>query len=228
MEPMASGGDLSCLHVVVPLRTVSGGKLRLGEALDPEERETLIVGMLRHELTALGTWRRATAVHVVSPDPRVPPIVEAAGARAIRQHGEGLNAGIVQARAITVALGATALLVLPGDLPLMDVAALDRLLDATDAALAAGGGGPVVALVPADARGGTNGLLCSPPGVIEPCFGPSSLECHLLAARKAGASVQLVVDAVLGFDLDTPEDLDRLDLGRLTELEALGSAVLAV
>ena len=90
--------------------------------------------------------------------------------------------------------GATAILILPADLPLLDVPALDRLLDAADAAMAAGSGAPLVVIAPADARDGTNGLLLSPPGVIEPHFGPGSLEAHLRAARDAGATVQLVVD----------------------------------
>jgi 2-phospho-L-lactate guanylyltransferase (CobY/MobA/RfbA family) len=52
-------------------------------------------------------------------------------------------------------------------------------------------------------RSGTNGL-CSPTDAIAPGFGPASLERHLRAAEAAGASTQLVVDAALGFDLDTP------------------------
>ena len=69
---------------------------------------------------------------------------------------------------------------------------------------------------------GTNALLLSPPDVIEPQFGDASLEAHLRAAAEADASVQLVIDPALGFDLDTPDDLERLDLGRMLELEQLG------
>ena len=82
---------------------------------------------------------------------------------------------------------------------MLDVPALDRLLDAADAALAAGTGAPLVVIAPADARDGTNALLLCPPGIIEPHFGPGSLEAHLRAARDAGATVQLVVDPVVGF-----------------------------
>ncbi|MGH2467651.1 MAG: 2-phospho-L-lactate guanylyltransferase [Candidatus Limnocylindrales bacterium] len=222
---MASGADLSALHVVVPIRSLSGGKVRLGAAVDAEERTALIVGMLRHTLAVLATWPDATAVSVISPDPAVATIARAAGARALHQEDGGLNAAIRAARAAVGAAGATALLVLPGDLPLLELPALDRLRDAADAALAAGHGRSVVALAPADAGDGTNALLCSPIGAIDPCFGPHSLERHLMAARAAGASVQVVVDQGLGFDLDTPADLDQLDPRRLAELEALGAEV---
>ena len=217
-------GDLSRLHVVIPLRTLAGGKARLGEALDAEEREALIAGMLRHELGVVGAWSGARTIDVVTADPLLVPLVAELGARPLLQIGEGLNEAVRQARAVALADGATALLVLPGDLPLLDSTALERLLDAADAALAAGAGGPLVVLAPADARDGTNALLLSPPTVIEPAFGPGSLERHARAARDAGASLQLVVDPALGFDLDTPEDVARLDPQRLAELEALGAA----
>ncbi len=227
VEPTAAAearADLSALHVVVPLRTLAGGKARLGEALDAEERLELVAGMLRQELAVLAAWDGAVAVHVVSPDPAVMPLARAGGARPLLQAGEGLNEGLRQARALTLAEGATALLVLPGDLPLLDEAALVRLLEAADAALAAGSGRPFVVLAPADARDGTNALLLAPPDVIEPSFGPGSLERHVRAARDAGASLQLVVDPALGFDLDTPQDIDRLDPERLALLEELGAA----
>ena len=110
---------------------------------------------------------------------------------------------------------------------MLDVPALDRLLDGADAAMAAGTGAPLAVIAAADARDGTNALLLSPPDIIEPHFGPGSLEAHLRAARDANATVQLVVDPVVGFDLDTPADLVRLDPARLAELEALGAASVA-
>ena len=107
--------------------------------------------------------------------------------------------------------GATAVLYLPADLPQVTTEALDGLLDAADAALAAGSGRPIVVVAPADARVGTNALLVAPVDTIDPLFGEASLEAHVRAAALADASVQLVHDPALGFDLDTPDDLERLE-----------------
>jgi 2-phospho-L-lactate guanylyltransferase len=93
---------------------------------------------------------------------------------------------------------------------------------AADAALAASRGQPLVAVAPSDARSGTNALLLHPPGAIDPCFGPASFEAHLRAAARVDAAVQVVSDPGLGFDLDTPDDIERLDGARLADLMALG------
>ena len=225
--PDAAHADLSRLHVVVPIRALGGGKRRLSPVLDENEREALVIGLLRRTLAVLAACRGVAAVHVVSPDPAVAAIARAGGAHPLSQATSGLNEGIAAARAAAQALGATALLVIPGDLPLLEAEVLEALTDAADAAIAAGSGHAVVVIAPADARTGTNALLLSPPDAIEPGFGPGSLERHLREAEAAGASTQLVVDPALGFDLDTPADLALLEPARLAELMALGTAATA-
>ncbi len=215
---------LEPIHVVLPMRTVSGGKARLGEALDAEEREELVLGMLLHTLDVLGAWPVCRRIHLVSPDPVLSVATSQAGVEVIvhRQRGEGLNEGIALGISAARVERATSLLVLPGDLPHLSVEALDELLTAADAGVVAAVGGALVTIVPSDAGGGTNALLLRPPDAIAPAFGPGSFEAHLRAAAAAGAAVQVVSDPALGFDLDTPDDLERLDPGRLRELTARG------
>ena len=221
---------LAPLHVVLPLRSLSGGKARLGGVVDAEERETLILGMARRTVEILLAWPGCDRIHVVSPDRELLASVVPDGAgggveqrlRTLIQEGEGLGAAIVAARAEAVAGGAVSVLVLPGDLPELSPDALDKLVLAADASLAASSGAPLVAIAPAEARGGTNALLLRPPDAIDPAFGDASFEAHLRAAAAAGAAVQIVREEGLGFDLDTPDDLERLDPGRFRELIRLG------
>lgn len=221
--------DLSRLHVLIPLRSFAGGKARLGGTIDAEERETLLRGLLLRTIGVVRAWPACEMVHVVSTDPDVlitaratPPIQAGLPIRVLMQRGEGLNEALILARDEAVRAGATAVLMLPADLPLLSQEPLDRLLEAADAALAAGSQRPIVVVSPADARGGTNALLLSPPDVIEPCFGTLSLEAHLRAAALADASLQVVGDARLGFDLDTPEDMELLEPALLDEITRLG------
>jgi 2-phospho-L-lactate/phosphoenolpyruvate guanylyltransferase len=218
-----TAADLSRLHAIVPVRGLANGKGRLGEALDAEEREALVVGLLGRTIGALLELDACRQVHVVTGDRLLLRLADEAGARPVAERAagataDGLNDGLRLGLADALAAGATAILYLPADLPLVSGLALRRFLDAADAALAAGRARPIVVAAPAEARGGTNALLLSPPAIIEPAFGEASLEAHVRAAAAAGATVQLVTDHELGFDLDTPDDLERLDSRLLLQL----------
>jgi 2-phospho-L-lactate guanylyltransferase len=241
-RPAPPGEDLSALaplHVGLPLRTLTGGKARLGGVLDAEEREELILGLLRHTLSVLRDWPPCEQIHVVSPDPRILDLVpgetgaDPAGdtprpvVSTLRQTVGGLNEAVTSLMRAARQNGAASLLVLPGDLPNVSPAALDRLLMAADAALTAASGGTLVTIAPSDARNGTNALLLRPVDVIVPAFGTDSFEAHLRAAAAVDAAVQVVDDPDLGFDLDTPDDLDRLDPERSRDLLRLGQEVVA-
>jgi 2-phospho-L-lactate guanylyltransferase len=223
-------GDLSRVHVVVPVRGLDSGKSRLGQALDAEERGALVLGLLARTLEVLAAWPQTQHIYLVTGDVATGELARRAqpALTVLTEPREGgLNAALRAARDAAVGNGATAVLMLPADLPLLDGAALDRLLDGADAALAAGNGRALVVVAPADARGGTNALLISPPALIDPQFGDQSLEAHLRAAALVDATVQLVIDPPLGFDLDTPDDLERLDTDSVLDLEHRGQALLA-
>lgn len=224
-EPPAS---LAALHAIVPVRGLGDGKERLGQALDAEERETLILGMLLQTLGVLRGLPSIARVHLVSRDDALLSLAAREGAAVLAEDRPGdLNAALRSARQAALDEGATALLYISADLPLLSGSALSVLLDAADAALAAGRGRAAVVIAPSEVGGGTNALLVCPPTAIDPSFGPASLEAHVRAAAAAEASLQLVPEPALGFDLDTPEDLERLDAARLLALLERGSAALS-
>ena len=98
------------------MRTVSGGKARLGEALDAEEREELVLGMLLHTLRVLAEWPAWRRIHLVSPDPALGAATRSAGIELSvhRQRGEGLNDGIRLGITAAREEAAASVLVLPG------------------------------------------------------------------------------------------------------------------
>jgi 2-phospho-L-lactate/phosphoenolpyruvate guanylyltransferase len=210
--------DLSNVVALIPVRSLSGSKSRLGEPLDAEERASLVLGLLRRSVRAVFASQRVSGAVVVSMDGEILAEAAALGARPLLQKTAGLNEGLAEGRE-AVAAAATAVLVLPADLPEVGPASIDRLIDTADAGLGsragdAGegvGGAGVVALVPDRHGTGTNALLVSPPNLIEFCFGEGSRRDHSEAARRAGA-LYLEVDGPLNFDVDTPEDLLLADL----------------
>jgi 2-phospho-L-lactate/phosphoenolpyruvate guanylyltransferase len=188
------------LAAVIPVGTLAGAKTRLGETLDAEERQDLVVRLLTRTVAAALAVDPLDDVLVVSPDREVLRCAAELGARTLRQRSRGLNAGLREARDDVVAGGATALLVLPIDLPFVSAEAIRRVTDALGSLPHS-----AVVLVP-DRHGiGTNALALRPPEVIDFAFGRASRAAHEAAAEAARASFR-ELDGPLSFDLDTPDD----------------------
>ena len=203
MEP-APAADLRSTWALVPLRGLEDAKTRLGAELDPEERVELVVAMATRTLAAARDARGIAGTVLVTADPAAAELAATFGARTIVQRLPGLNAALHEARAVAEGLGATAVLVLPIDLPAVSPATLEALL--ADAASAVRPGRPLVLAVPDRHGSGTNALLVSPPGAIEPAFGEGSLRAHGDAAAAAGAIVH-AHGGPLTVDVDTSADL---------------------
>ena len=200
----SSGANLQRLVAIVPVRTLEGAKSRLGGSLDAEERQDLVRLLLERTISAAAGVPGIESVLVVSPDPAILALAAGAGARPLRQDGEGLNEGLAQAAGEAIADGATAVLVLAGDLPSVSEASIGEIL--ATAAAAASAARAIVVVVPDRHGRGTNALLLSPPDTIAFAFGPDSRVAHEAAARAVGA-LSLEVDGPLALDLDLPEDL---------------------
>lgn len=190
---------------ILPVKTFDAAKQRLGGSLGAGSRQALAQAMFTDVLTSLRRVRGLDAIVVVTNDRiadstalshRVPTLRDDA------QAGQSPAASIGLRHAL--ADGFDRALLVPGDTPLLDPHEVEHLLaDAEERGLAA--------LVVPDRHGtGTNALLLAPPGVIQPSFGPGSLERHLAAARAAGVPHDTATPASLTLDVDTPDDLTEL------------------
>jgi 2-phospho-L-lactate/phosphoenolpyruvate guanylyltransferase len=185
---------------IIPVGTLAGAKTRLGETLDAEERLDLVDRLLARTVAAVLAVDALGDVLVVSPDRDVLRRAAELGARTLRQRSRGLNAGLNEARADAVAGGATAVVVLPIDLPFVTADTVRAVAEAI-----IGAPPPAVVLVPDRHGTGTNALALRPPGVIDFAFGRASRHAHRAAAEAAGAAY-LELDGPLTVDLDTPDD----------------------
>jgi 2-phospho-L-lactate guanylyltransferase len=211
VEPTARA-DLSRAWAIVPIRGLETAKTRLGEDLDAEERLELVTDLLTRTLVATRDAARVAGTVVVTKDPAAAGLAQEHRAIGLVERAPGLNEAIVAARSVAVARGATAIVVLPADLPGIEALAVDSLVEAAARAARSGGDGGaagprgIVAIVGDRHGSGTNALLVSPPARIEPAFGPGSLARHRAAAAASGAQV-VELDGPLSFDLDTAADL---------------------
>jgi len=185
------------LITIIPAKPFAEAKTRLAAALSADERARLSRHLLRRTIAVAKT---VGAVAVVSRSAAVRRLAKSAGAWALVETGNGLNAAIRQGIAWAERRGAGAVLVLPLDLPLLTVTEL-REFSATGADIS-----PYVAIAPCRHGSGTNALLLRPPVLIEPQFGVDSFSRHYTAAGQAGVTPRIFRLPGLSFDLDTPRD----------------------
>jgi 2-phospho-L-lactate guanylyltransferase len=209
---MSPDAPTRVVYAVIPVGALDGAKSRLGAVLDAEERHDLVLRLADATIRSAVATAGIAETLVITPDDTVRAIASAAGARPVLQRSRGLNAGLREARAEALAGGATAMVILPIDLPRVSPAAVGALLEPLDDA------GPLVALVPDRHGRGTNALLLAPPDVIDVCFGGDSHAAHAAAAADVGARF-IDLGGPLTYDLDTPDDL-LLDQSR--EPESVG------
>lgn len=191
------------ISAVVPVKDLRGTKSRLAPVLNPGARAGLTLYMMGRVVAAL---REAGVedVCVVSPDIIVLNEAHRRGATPLIQESRGLNPALEEGRRRALGLGASTLLVLPADLPLLDAEDVRAVLEEA-------GEGKSVVISPDGARSGTNALLIQPPDALPFAFGPDSFEAHLEAARTRSLDVRVCERCHLAFDLDTANDLARLN-----------------
>jgi len=189
---------------ILPVKRFELAKTRLGGALDPGARRTLAQAMVADVLDALVGSQALDGVVVVTNASPVAQLAGAAGARVLGDpHESGQSAAALVGIERAIEDGYERVLLVPGDCPALDGAAIEALLGAAPPP-------PSVTAV-ADRHGeGTNALLLAPPAVIEPGFGPGSLERHRARAAASGAAWRTVELPGLLLDIDTAEDLTAL------------------
>jgi 2-phospho-L-lactate guanylyltransferase len=188
---------------ILPVKRFNAAKQRLAAGLDGEQRRTLAAAMVADVLAAIAEARTIERTIVVSGDPIAQELAADVGAEVVPDpgdagHVEAALAGIARAEAE----GATCVVLLPGDCPLLDPRELDRLLTGIPERY--------VGIVPDRHGTGTNALALSPPDAIVPAFGEDSCARHVAAAREAGIAFGVEELASLGLDLDTPADIIAL------------------
>jgi 2-phospho-L-lactate/phosphoenolpyruvate guanylyltransferase len=183
--------------VVIPVRAFALGKARLAAQLDDTTRAELArkladrVGAAAGELPTVVVssasdvreWARARGLEVVD-DPGTLDDAATAGRAWVRAQG--------RARAV----------VAHADLPLA------RSL----APLARDGARPIVAVVPCHRDDGTTVISVPVDVPFRFAYGPGSFRRHAAEARRLGLGFRVVRDAELAFDVDVPDDLERVDL----------------
>lgn len=195
---------MSGVWALVPVKSFARAKSRLAGVLGPAERESLARAMFEHVLGVLTSSEEIAGVTVVTDGDDVAMLARAMGAAVMRDAASPPLGAIVDAALADLGdRGAGGVLVLMSDLPLLEPA------DVRDMVASMRGLGVVVA---PDLEGeGTNALGLTPPGLLRTSFGTrDSAHRHLQGAAAAGLRAGIHECPGIAFDIDEPEDLERL------------------
>jgi 2-phospho-L-lactate guanylyltransferase len=189
--------------VIVLIKDFGSAKQRLRPALGPAERRALAQ---RNAQLAIEAAAAGDRILVVAGDDEVAGLAQAWGAEVLVEPSQqGQN--VAAARGILRALegGASAVLLLSSDLPLVTIDSVREVLEAGSRIE-----GPVAVAVRAVGRGGTNALYLRPPGVMQLHFGSDSLAKFRSEAKRNGVKFVVHDSHAMALDLDEPDDLARL------------------
>ena len=188
---------------ILPVKNLDDAKQRLAPSLHLGRRRALVEAMLADALLALSRTEAIDQTLVVTADRAAARIASGYGASVVddtgHSHSEAAQVGIKRA----LSLGASRVLLAPGDCPLIDQTELDELLARHVPPRS-------VVIVPDRHGEGTNALLLTPPGVMTPAFGEGSRARHTELATAQGATPEVAELPSLALDIDTPDDLEEL------------------
>jgi 2-phospho-L-lactate guanylyltransferase len=174
-------------------------KTRLADRLTPSQRMDLSMTMFRNVVRA-AVDSKANSVWVVGGDEAIEKVSFELGAEWFIDEWQNLNDSLNSIFAKAFDTGSAAIY-LPADLPFVTTQDINAIVNES-------GDGQTLTLSPAHRDGGTNaGLVpCGSPFRLQ--LGIDSFKRHMQQAQSLGLEVRICDRDGLGFDLDTPHDLD--------------------
>ncbi|MBZ0308949.1 MAG: 2-phospho-L-lactate guanylyltransferase [Anaerolineae bacterium] len=190
------------IWAMVPIKPLNRAKSRLSSVLSSEQRETLALYMLMHNLEILTHSAGISGVLVISRDMKALAAARAVeGVHTLQESGTPeLNKALHRASRMLMSWGTTATLILPADIPLLSCEDVQVMIDL-------GRFEQSLVIAPDRYHDGTNAMFMRPPDIIDYGFGRGSFNRHVQAAELAGAEVHRYESERLSLDVDSPEDL---------------------
>jgi len=188
--------------LVIPVKSLRDGKTRLASALDPVQRREFLDRLLVHTLNQAAEFPGLERTLVVSACSETRTRATALGAHVLNESGHGLNAALKLAHASIQQRGATQMIVVPCDLPLLcteDLRYLSRQAMPED-----------IAIAPDRGNRGTNGLCFDSSLDFSFEFGADSYARHKHNAQRLQREHVAANSPGLAFDIDTPDDLAEM------------------
>jgi len=189
---------LTKIFVAIPVKKLSESKTRLSSILSLEERQELVRRMLEEVLGTVIQSDMVGRILVICCDARLVEGIRSPKVEMIREEdSQGLNVALRGAVVHSMQRGASSLLILPADIPLIEKDDVEEIISST---LDRG-----VVIVPSKDDLGTNALMLTPPDVMHPAFGSDSFLSHISLAKIRGIRINALRLERVSLDIDTSE-----------------------
>ena len=198
---------------IVPVKPFSEGKSRLRACFNPDHLLEINRKCFSRTLKTLQACSEINQVLVVSRSDEVLALALDNGAEGLMEKPPySLNNGISQALAYLTEKDCSKILIIPTDLPRLEVDDLHQLLNHTKQQSA-------IRLVPDNFQTGTNAVLLNKGFDFEPQFGRNSFQKHSRQALKLAGKLEVLLLENIQHDLDTYADLKMLDEDIIKQFE---------
>jgi 2-phospho-L-lactate/phosphoenolpyruvate guanylyltransferase len=196
------------IWALIPVKSFERGKSRLSAVLNAPDRVAFARSLLEHVLGIVAAIPEIAGTMVVTDGADVAGLVQQQGVVVVREiHPEPLSAIVDRALVELSGRGARSALVLMSDLPLLEAADVQGVVERMRAA--------DVVVVPDFHEEGTNALGLTPPDGFPTSFGMrDSFRRHCDRAEHAALRVEVVRSEGLMFDVDGPDEWARLQAAR--------------
>jgi len=192
------------LCAIIPVKPLRRGKSRLSGILSSSQREVLNEYLLGSVLECLKPIELIDHLIVISYDPAALSFARKYGANTVLEdRNTNINRALRRATMAALAYGATKLLILPADLPLVTETDIREFLALEEEP-------PQMTIAPDRKMFGTNAMFINPLGAIKYNFGEWSFRKHIEQAERKGMKVKILQNKNISFDLDVPEDWELL------------------
>jgi len=185
--------------VLIPVKKLASSKLRMTSILSQNERENLVLAMLRDVLSVVSRLDHMNT-YIIGVDKEVENLSKEFHAIFIGESSDkGLNHAIMEGIRYLSKIGENYILILPADIPLIEVDDISNILyfkDDFD-----------VILCPSKDYKGTNALLLKLPTDIQPMFGESSYQNHIKEAEIKGLKTKTLLINRIALDIDSIDEL---------------------
>lgn len=212
------------LWALLPLKDFVNAKQRLSGVLAAHERRHVFHHMVEDVLDVLAEHPAIDQTVIVSDDPSAELLAEHYGVVCWSEaslNASGLSGVADAAAERCTEQGIDTLLVVHGDLPLLDTDELTQLIESHQMRIAAGLNRGGVSVAPDEFMDGSNCLLATPPNAIPFQYGPGSFSKHAQSAHARGLLFNAFPLAGIARDIDSPADLQQL-----TEIKGSGKRTL--